>query len=142
MECIFCKIIGKEIPASIVYEDDTVSAYMDIQPLNSGHVLVIPKKHGAYLADLDPEAGSQMFITARKIAEALRKTEIKCEGINLFLADGEVAGQEVFHSHLHVIPRFKGDGFGFKFNRDYFNKPKREELDLNAVKIRNILLKS
>jgi histidine triad (HIT) family protein len=142
MDCIFCKIIAKEIPASMVYEDEIVSAFMDIQPVNSGHVLVIPKKHSANLADLDPEAGSQMFITARNIAEALRKTDIKCEGINLFLADGAVAGQEVFHCHLHVIPRHKNDGFGFKFRKDYLNLPERKELDINAGKIRDILVNS
>lgn len=142
MDCIFCKIIAKEIPASMVYEDDTVCAFMDIQPVNTGHVLVIPKKHSVNLAELDPEAGSQMFITGQKIAGAIRKTDINCEGVNLFLADGVVAGQEVFHCHLHVIPRFKGDDFGFKFSKDYFNLPERKELDANAGKIRAILLKS
>ena len=94
MECIFCKIIAKQISSSMVYEDNTVSAFMDIQPVNSGHVLVIPKKHSTNLADLDPEVGARMFITAKNIAGAIRKTDIKCEGINLFLADGEVAGHE------------------------------------------------
>ena len=142
MECIFCKIIAKQISASMVYEDNTVSAFMDIQPVNSGHVLVIPKKHSAYLADLDPETGGRIFITAKNIAGAIRKTDIKCEGINLFLADGDVAGQEVFHCHLHVIPRYKDDGFGLKFSSDYFNLPERKELDVNAGKIRDILLSS
>ena len=142
MECIFCKIIAKQISASMVYEDNTVSAFMDIQPVNSGHVVVIPKKHCAYLADLDPEVGAQIFITAKNIAEAIRKTDIKCEGINLFLADGDVAGQEVFHCHLHVIPRYKDDGFGLKFSSDYFNLPERKELDVNAGKIRDVLLNS
>ncbi len=142
MDCIFCKIIAKEIPASIVFEDDTVSAFMDIQPVNTGHVLVIPKKHSVNLAELNPEAGSHMFITGQKIAGAIRKTDINCEGVNLFLADGEVAGQEVFHCHLHVIPRFKGDGFGFKHTKDYFNLPERKELEENAGKIRDVLITS
>jgi histidine triad (HIT) family protein len=134
-DCIFCKLINKELPISTVYEDEQVLSFMDIQPINSGHLLIIPKTHATYLKDLDPNTGAQMFKTAMRMSEALRASGIRCEGINLYLADGKVAGQEVFHVHLHVIPRFRGDGFGFKLDDSYYNLPKREELEKVASKI-------
>ncbi|MHA2091544.1 MAG: HIT family protein [Candidatus Kariarchaeaceae archaeon] len=87
--CIFCKIINNEAESSMVYQDDGVSAFMDIQPVNPGHVLVIPSKHIPYLENLDYEMGAQMFKIGHKLSQALRKSNIKCEGVNLFLADGE-----------------------------------------------------
>ena len=134
-DCIFCKLINRELPISMVYEDEKVLSFMDIQPINLGHLLIIPKTHAAYLKDLEPNIGGHMFQTAIRISEALRASGIRCEGINLYLADGEVAGQEVFHVHLHVIPRFNGDGFGFKLDESYYNRPQREVLDEVASKI-------
>jgi histidine triad (HIT) family protein len=84
---------------------------------------VISKSHAAHLSELSPETGAQMFKVAMRIAEGLRRLGVKCEGVNLFLADGEAAFQDVFHVHLHVIPRFKGDGFGLKFGANYGFKP-------------------
>lgn len=78
----------------------------------------------------------KMMIIGEKINKAIRESKIRCEGINFFLADGEAAGQEVFHVHLHVIPRFKNDGFGFKFPKGYKNKPERKEIEKTAKKIR------
>ena len=109
------------------------------QPVNPGHVLVIPNQHAANLADLDPDCGAHLFRVAQQIAQALRTSGIPCEGINLFLADGEVAGQDVFHVHLHVIPRYSGDGFGFRFGPHYGNRPNRAELDMMAEAIRSAL---
>lgn len=126
--CIFCKIARGEIPASIVAATDSVLAMMDIQPINPGHVLVIPKSHATYLADLDEKIGDDVFQLAMRVAGGLRKSGVRCEGVNLFLADGKVAGQEVFHVHLHVIPRFEGDGFGLRFPVNYGQHPAREEL--------------
>ena len=82
----------------------------------------------AYLADLDPEDGAAVFETGRRAAAALRASSLRCEGVNLFLADGEAAGQEVFHVHLHVLPRYEGDGFGLRMPPDYSMRP-RAELD-------------
>lgn len=113
-ETVFSKILSGEFEASFVYRDELVSAFLDVNPVNPGHVLVIPNKPGQYLHDLDDETGARLFNVGRKIAEALRNSGIKCEGVNLFLADGVPAGQEVFHVHLHIIPRFTGDGFGLK----------------------------
>jgi len=140
-DCIFCRIVNGIEPASIVYSDDEVLAFMDTTPVNPGHLLVIPKAHAAHLSELDPETGGHMFKVAMRIAEALRRSGIRCEGVNLFLADGEAAFQDVFHVHLHVIPRFGGDGFGLRFGPNYGSRPDREELDEIAEKIRSAMSK-
>ena len=134
--CIFCEILQGTAESSIVYRDNLVTAFMDIQPINPGHILVIPNSHAAYLADLEPEAGAHMFSVAQKLAQAIRDSDLLCEGINLFLADGEAARQEVFHVHLHVIPRCAGDGFGLTFPERYFIRPSRTELDAAAESIK------
>ena len=137
--CIFCKIARGEIPASLVAETDTALAMMDIQPVNPGHVLVIPKSHAAYLADLDAKTGGDIFQLGMRVAAGLRSSEVRCEGVNLFLADGKVAGQEVFHVHLHVIPRFEGDGFGLRYGAKYGEHPAREELARLAGRIKGAM---
>jgi len=134
--CIFCKILSGEAPGSVVYQDEHCTAFMDIQPVNEGHVLIIPNRHATYLADLDTEVGAQMFRVAQQMAAALRNSGVKCEGVNFFLADGEAANQEVFHVHLHVFPRFKGDGFGIIFPSGYAEKTERSELDKTAQQIK------
>src|SRR5216684_2383916 len=128
-DCTFCEILSGGLQSSIVYQDDKCTAFMDIQPVNPGHILVVPNFHATYLADLPEDQGALLFHIARRIAAALRSSGIRCEGVNLFLADGEAAGQEVFHVHLHVFPRYKGDGFAFKFPPGYTSKPERPELD-------------
>ena len=138
-DCIFCKIIKGELPSSKIYEDGELLAFLDIQPVNQGHVLIIPKQHRELIAELDNETLGKMIALANRINQAIRESDIKSEGINLFLADGEAAGQEVFHVHLHVIPRFKDDGFGFVFPDGYKNKPQREELDLISEKVQSHL---
>lgn len=139
--CIFCKILAGAAPASIIYRDDLVTAFMDIQPVTPGHLLVIPNQHALALAQVDAEAGAQMFRVGQRLAAALRHSGLRCEGVNLFLADGEAAGQEVWHAHLHVIPRYTGDGFGLRLPPDYRNsRPAREQLDETAGKIRAALI--
>lgn len=139
-DCEFCKIVSGEFKSSKIYEDDSILAFMDIQPVNEGHILIIPKKHVELIADLDDETSAKMFVIAGKINKALRKSDVRLEGINYLLADGESAGQEVFHTHLHLIPRFKGDGFGFIFPEGYrVILPEREELNLIAGKIKDAL---
>lgn len=138
--CIFCKIIKGELPSSKIYENDMLLAFLDIQPVNKGHVLIIPKQHKILIAELDNKILGDMISLANKINQAIRKSDIKSEGINLFLADGEAAGQEVFHVHLHIIPRFKKDGFGFIFPENYKNKPPRVELDLISQQIKSHLI--
>lgn len=135
--CIFCELIGRAAPASIVYEDVATLAFLDIRPLTPGHTLVIPKVHAAYLEDLPDGETGPILETARKVAAALRRSGLRCEAVNLWLASGKDAGQEVFHVHLHVIPRFRGDGFGLRVGPDYGRVAGREELDAVAAKIRS-----
>jgi histidine triad (HIT) family protein len=122
-DCTFCKILAGDLPSSRVYEDAHCTAFLDIQPVNPGHILVIPNEHAASLSELEPETGAQMFRVAQRLAHALRRSGLRCEGVNLSLADGEAAGQEVFHVHLHVFPRYSGDGVGLKFGPAYPTQP-------------------
>ncbi len=133
-DCIFCRIIAGESPVSAFYEDDTVLGLMDIGPVNPGHALIIPKIHAASLADLDEATGRHMWTVAQRTAAAIRQSGVRCEGINLFLADGEAAFQDVFHVHLHVFPRYKGDSFRIIAN--WGVKPSRQELDEVGREIR------
>jgi histidine triad (HIT) family protein len=137
--CAFCQILHGEAPASLVYSDDKVAAFMDTQPVNPGHVLVAPRVHATLLNDLDEEIGAQMFRLGMRLSKAVRKTGLQCEGVNLHLADGQVAGQEIPHVHLHVIPRFKGDGFGLKFGIGQRVKISRVVLNEVAGRIRDAL---
>lgn len=139
-DCIFCRIIEGNAPSSKVYEDEACMAFMDIQPVNPGHVLVVPKSHAKDLSDLPAETGGHLFQVAQRIALSMPKTNVKNEGIDFFLAHGEAAGQEIFHIHLHIIPRYEGDGFGFRFGPNYNNLPKRNELDAIAMQIKQQLL--
>lgn len=137
--CVFCEIVAHRSPASVVYRDDRCIAFMDIQPVTPGHLLVIPVAHATYLADLDAEIGRHLFAVAQRLASGLRASGLRAEGVNLFLADGEAAGQEVFHVHLHVFPRFAGDGFGLRFPPEYGRQMDRGELDRNASRIANAI---
>jgi len=132
--CVFCGIVAGLVPASIVYRDDIVIAFMDTNPVTTGHVLVIPKLHHPYLGDLPGTTGGHLFAVAQGVAAAIRCSGVRCEGINLFVADGEAAFQEVFHLHLHVFPRFAGDTF--RIQADWSVHPAREELDRTAGLIR------
>ena len=133
-DCIFCKIIRGEIPASTVYRDEAVIAFMDIGPVNPGHLLVAPTSHAASLADLRERDGERVFGVAQRLAGALRQSGVRCEGVNLFLADGEAAGQEVFHIHLHVVPRFRDDPVRFSWPR---SQASRDDLNAHAAAIRS-----
>ncbi|HEU5430062.1 MAG TPA: HIT family protein [Thermomicrobiales bacterium] len=139
-ECVFCAIVAGEAPASIVREDEATLAFLDINPVTPGHLLVVPKRHASFLADLEPADGGRLFVVGMRLAAALRSSGLRCEGVNLFLADGKAAGQEVFHVHLHVIPRFAGDGF--RIDADGSAHPSRVELDADAARIRDSLPRS
>ncbi len=138
-DCIFCAIVTGTAPASVVFQDDRCTAFLDIQPVNAGHLLIVPNDHAAYLADLDQDTGAHMFRVAQRLVAAVRRSGLQCEGVNLFLADGEAAMQEVFHVHLHVFPRYVGDGFGLTFGPHYAKKPDRATLDGVAERIRAVL---
>ena len=134
--CIFCKIVRREAPASIVREDAFTLAFMDIQPMNTGHVLVIPKAHAEYVEDLPAGSAGPILEAAKEVSRALRASGIRCEAVSFYLANGKEAGQEVFHTHMHVIPRWRGDGLGFRVRRDRDRVADRTELDTLAAKIR------
>ncbi|MFW9935475.1 MAG: HIT family protein [Candidatus Thorarchaeota archaeon] len=137
--CVFCKIVAKKVPANVVYEDNKIIAFLDIRPINPGHTLVIPKNHAASLKDLDSKLGGRLFQVAGQIAAAIRKSGLRCEGINVWLADGKAAFQEVPHIHIHVIPRFKGDGLRIQVGPDYGTTPPDDKLQQQAEKIRQAL---
>ena len=135
MSCVFCEIVAGDAPASAVHEDERTMTFLDHRPITPGHLLVVPRAHAAYLAELDPEDGAQLFRVGMRAARALRASSLRCEGVNFHLADGVVAGQEVFHVHLHVIARYAGDGFGLRFPADYRVRD-RPELDEAAARVR------
>jgi len=139
-ECVFCQIVAGAAPASVVYSDEKVLAFLDVQPVNPGHVLVIPKVHAARLSELEKETGAQIFRIAMRMSKALARSSVRCEGVTLLLADGEAAFQEVPHVHLHVVPRFKRDGFGLKFGPKYGKRLDRKELDAVAGSIREAMV--
>jgi len=112
---------------------------MSIGLINDGHCLVIPVKPATCLAELDEDTAGHLFVVALRIAAAIRKSDLKCEGVNLFLADGAAAGQDVFHVHLHVIPRYKGDEFDIKVPERFWVEAPRAELDRQAARIRAVL---
>lgn len=134
-ECVFCDILRGESPASLTYEDDTVVGFMDVQPITHGHMLVVPRQHAVLMSDLDERVAARTFRVARKLAGVVRTT-LGAAGVNLFVADGEVAFQDVPHFHVHVIPRYPKDGFGLTFPRTYDQPPARAQLDTIATAIR------
>jgi histidine triad (HIT) family protein len=135
-DCIFCEILAGKTPANFVYRDELCAAFMDIRPVNPGHILVIPTRHAILLPELDEASIRQMLFTAQQVDAAIRASGLKCEGVNLFLADGRAAGQDVMHVHLHVIPRFRGDGHHLRFSPAYFIPTPAAELEKTAQLIR------
>lgn len=108
-DCIFCKIVKKEIPADIIFEDKQVVAFLDINPVNPGHTLVVPKEHHADVLETPDSVASQMMVHVKKIAPAIMKA-VKADGFNVGINTKPAAGQVIFHTHLHIIPRFSTDG--------------------------------
>ncbi len=131
---MFCGIIAGRLESSLVHEDDQVVAFLDIRPLTPGHLLVVPRAHAAGLEDLDAGSGAAVFGAGQRLALALRRSGVPCEGVNLFLADGAAAGQEVGHVHLHVLPRTPGDGFRISARP---RSPGRARLDATAALVRS-----
>ena len=114
-DCIFCKLANGEIPTTTLYEDEDVRVIFDISPATKGHALVIPKKHAANVFEISEEGLAKAHIVAKKIATIL-KEETGCEGINILQNNGEAAGQTIFHLHIHIIPRYKGDVANIKWD--------------------------
>jgi len=109
-DCIFCKIVAGELPSFKVYEDAETLAFLDIRPVNPGHTLVVPKNHSANIFDVSPEDWTAVTNVVRTLAPVIEKA-VAADGININMNNREHAGQVVDHVHVHIIPRFKGDGF-------------------------------
>jgi len=110
-DCVFCKIVSGELPSNKIYENSEVLAFLDVNPVNIGHSLVIPKKHFDNIYETPAETLANM-ITASKIVSMAIKSKMKADGINVIMNNDSVAGQIIFHSHMHIIPRFQNDGLG------------------------------
>lgn len=134
-DCIFCEILKGNSPASYTYQDDTVVAFLDIQPITHGHMLVVPRAHAALMSEVEDSVALRSFRVARQLGSVVRKT-LGAAGVNLFVADGEAAFQDVPHFHVHVIPRYPNDGFGLTFPTTYSQPPSRAELETIAEAIR------
>jgi diadenosine tetraphosphate (Ap4A) HIT family hydrolase len=105
--CIFCKIVQKQAPSSIVYEDNLVTAFLDIRPVNEGHTLVIPKEHFEGIFDTPIELVGKVHKIAKTVAVAVKEA-VKADGISIIQQNGRAANQDIFHMHVHVIPRYSG----------------------------------
>ena len=133
-ECVFCKIVQGNLVASQVAETDDVLAFMSTNPITPGHMLVIPKAHLAELADLSDKISSEMFVIARSLKPCDRVIFV-VTALIFSMPTVRQPSQEVFHAHLHVFPRFKGDGF--TIDAKWGSQPTREELDQLAAAIRD-----
>ena len=126
--CIFCKIIADELPSAKLYEDDLVYAFLDISPINPGHILIIPKEHHTSSSTIPEETAGRMFHLGSRFGVAFKRA-IDADGFNLHLADGPCAGQVVMHAHLHVIPRDVEDGFHWNWRQvEYSDENERNEI--------------
>ncbi|WP_088012126.1 HIT family protein [Gottfriedia acidiceleris] len=138
--CIFCKIIEGSIPASKVYEDDDVLAFLDLSQVTKGHTLVIPKDHVENIFEMSEETASTYFRKVPQIANAIKDT-FNVQGINILNNSGEVSGQTVFHYHMHILPRYgKNDGFDVKWQSNQ-NQYTNETLQEIAKSIENNIIK-
>jgi len=124
---LFKKIIAGEIPCEKIYEDDVAFAFLDINPVNPGHTVVIPKVWSSGLLDTDPEILKQLAVAIQRVAHALKQAT-NCEGINIIQNDGQAAGQVIFHLHFHVIPRFLNDGYEVWHGKPYETEMKWHEM--------------
>ncbi len=109
-DCLFCKIVAGEIPSYKIYEDKNYLAFLDINPVNKGHILVIPKEHSRNILEMENNLSGEMMILIKKLGKQL-KEKLNADGINIISNIDAPAGQIIFHTHIHIIPRFKGDGF-------------------------------
>ena len=125
--CIFCKIANGEIPSTTVYEDDDFRVILDLSPASKGHALILPKEHYANLYELPDEAASKVLIVAKNVVAKMTK-ELGCDGYNLVQNNGEVAGQTVFHFHMHLIPRYKEDQVGLGWKMGELTDADREDI--------------
>lgn len=115
-DCPFCAIVAGEAPAYRLHEDDRTLAFLDIEPVNPGHALVVPKPHRETLTEMEPDLVADTFRSARRVAAAV-ESAFDSDGLNLLQANGEAAGQEVYHAHVHVLPRYADDDVAVEWPR-------------------------
>lgn len=125
--CIFCKIANGEIPSATLFEDEKVRVILDISPASKGHALILPKEHYANLYEMDDETAKHVIITAKRQATKMRDA-LGVEGINIVQNNGEIAGQTVFHYHMHIVPRYKDDNVNIKWEPGELSEEKKAEL--------------
>ncbi len=126
-DCIFCKIANKQADATIVYEDAHTLAFLDIHPLNPGHTLVIPKKHFTNMLEMPDDEAGRVFVSVAKVMRGVEKAS-KADGISVGQSNGRAASQEVFHMHVHIIPRFNHEMMGGFPNRKQMHRSELEEI--------------
>lgn len=127
MDCIFCKIANGEIPSATLYEDEDFRVILDVNPASKGHALILPKKHADNLYALPDEDASKVLVLAKNMAAKMEKG-LHCDGLNLVQNNGEIAGQTVFHFHMHLIPRYKGDDVKVGWKPGKLTDESKEEL--------------
>lgn len=130
-DCIFCKIAAGEIPSSTIYEDEDFRIILDLGPATKGHALILPKKHFRNIFEMDDETASKVFVLAKKTACAMKEA-LHCDGLNIVQNNEEIAGQTVFHFHMHIIPRYENDGQHILWQP---NQSSPEELSVIAKQI-------
>ncbi len=126
-DCIFCKIASGEIPSTTIFENNDFKVFFDVNPASLGHCLIVPKQHYNDIFDMDAETGGKLFSLATAVARALKK-ELNCEGMNVVQNNGLIAGQTVFHFHLHLIPRYAGDTVDIKWQPGVADQARLAEL--------------
>jgi histidine triad (HIT) family protein len=134
-DCIFCAIVRGTAPATFLHQDDLVVAFMDIRPVQPGHLLVVPRAHAKLIPELDGASLARLWEVATRLNSALRGSTVPLQAVSVYVADGDAAGQEVAHVHIHLIPRRDSDGFGFRFPPGYGEQPARAALEEMAARI-------
>ena len=126
-DCVFCKIVSGDIPSNTIYENSEFKVIMDASPAAKGHVLVLPKEHYKDIYDIDAETAGKLFQLAAVVARALKEV-LNCDGLNILQNNGVIAGQTVFHYHMHLIPRYEGDDVTVKWEGHSMDAEEMDQL--------------
>jgi histidine triad (HIT) family protein len=134
-DCVFCRILAGELPAAFVYQDADVVGFLDLFPVHDGHTLIVPRRHATDLLSCPSDLAGRLFAASARVAAAVVRAT-GADGFNIWTANGDAAGQTVFHLHLHIMPRFAGDRFGLRYPIDR-REAGREALESMAAAIRS-----
>lgn len=133
--CVFCDIVAGVAPASVVYGDELAVAFLDLFPVHAGHTLVVPRRHVVDLTSCPEAVASHLFAVCSRLGPRIVE-EVGAAGFNVWTANGAAAGQEIFHLHLHILPRYNDDAFGLRFPKSYPREASRQELEVMAASLR------